>query len=142
MVLVDALELRGEANAETDSLAVVDTLAVIKACDEASLRVLLAETPRICTLETSVLMHAAIAPRKLSLTSSENSAAVIGRPRVIFMTGDLGDLGDASEGTEPATKFSSSLIESIFKFISRTWTSTPQPANASWSDSLVKRESL
>ena len=50
---------------------------------------LLAETRRIRTFETSVLMDAAIAARKPSLTVSENSATVIGRPRVIFMTGEL-----------------------------------------------------
>jgi hypothetical protein len=54
-----------------------------------SLRVLLAETRRIRTFETSVFMDAAIASRKPSLTVSENSATVIGRPRVIFMTGEL-----------------------------------------------------
>lgn len=45
-----------------------------------SLRVLLAETRRIRTFETSVFMDAAIASRKPSLTVSENSATVIGRP--------------------------------------------------------------
>jgi hypothetical protein len=54
-----------------------------------SLRVLLAETRRICTFETSVFMDAAIASRKPSLTVSENSATVIGRPRVIFMIGEF-----------------------------------------------------
>ena len=48
---------------------------------------LLAETRRIRTFETSVFMDAAIASRKPSLTVSENSATVIGRPSVIFMTG-------------------------------------------------------
>jgi hypothetical protein len=54
-----------------------------------SLRVLLAETRRIRTFETSVIMDAAIASRKPSLTVSENSATVIGRPRVIFITSDV-----------------------------------------------------
>ena len=52
---------------------------------------LLAETRRIRTFETSVFMDAAIASRKPSLTVSENSATVIGRPRVIFMTGDVSE---------------------------------------------------
>jgi hypothetical protein len=51
--------------------------------------VLLAETRRIRTFETSVFMDAAIASRKPSLTVSANSATVIGRPRVIFMTDEF-----------------------------------------------------